>query len=298
MKFGEHYAKAKATRPVISYEVFPPKDEPATQKLFERVLPRLVDLGPDFMTVTYGALGTTQDRTLEIASRLKRVYGIETASHLTCVGSTPERIDAVLEQLRNAGINTVVAVRGEPPAGEEKFVPPEGGFSYANELIEHLRERGADFGVAVAGYPERHIEAPDDATDLANLKRKVDAGADIVITQLFYDNDDYFQFVDRARKIGITVPIVAGLLPIQSLRQIKRITSLCGSKMPARLEKRLSDVQDDPDAVKEVGVEWAIGQCEELFTKGVDGIHFYVLNRAKHMERITEALKAFGLQGA
>ena len=291
MRFPDFYASRP--RPVISFEIFPPKTDKAMEQL-DRVVPRLVALRPDFMTVTYGALGTTQERTLGIATRLRNDFKIETASHLTCVGASADKIDAILEQLRAANIENIVALRGDPPEGQDEFVAADSSFSHANDLVTHIRQHQHKFGVAVAGYPEKHIEAPELDTDLRHLKGKVDAGADVVVTQLFYDNEGFYRFVDRAREIGIEVPIVAGLLPIQSFTQIKRITALCGSKIPAKLDKALSDVADDADAVKDVGVRWAIDQLNDLLDRGVDGIHFYVLNRSRHMERIFEAVPALG----
>ncbi len=286
MRFAEFFDGA--TRPVVSFEVFPPKSEKAEAQLRD-VLPRLIALAPDYMTVTYGAFGSTQEKTLDIAAGIKSDFGIETASHLTCVGSTREEIDGILDRLRQGGIENIVALRGDPPQGEEKFVAVEGGYQHASQLVTHIHERG-DFGVAVAGYPEKHIEAPDFDSDLRFLKAKVDCGADIVITQLFYDNSDYFNFVDKAQALGIDVPIVAGLLPIQSFGQIQRIAQLCGARIPAPLEQQLIAAGDDAARVRQIGVEWASIQVRDLIDRGVPGIHFYVLNRALHMERIFDAV--------
>ena len=290
MRFADYFSNRR--RPVISFEVFPPKTPKAMEQL-NAALPRLVALRPSYMTVTYGAFGTTQERTLEIAARIRREHSLETASHLTCVGATRAQIDAILARLESSGIENIVALRGDPPLGEERFVPPEGGFAHASELVAHIRERGG-FGLAVAGYPEKHLEAPDLDTDLGFLERKVAAGADVVITQLFYDNRDYFAFVEKARSLGITVPIVPGLLSIQSYQQIVRITSMCGSKIPAALRERLEAAGEDVAKVREVGVEWTVDQCRELLGAGVPGIHFYVLNRPAPMEAIVHALTASG----
>ncbi len=286
MKFAEYFGARSG--PVISFEVFPPKTDKGMAQL-GRVLPRLIALEPTYMTVTYGAFGTNQDRTLEIAASIKAEHGMETASHLTCVGHSREEIDVILERLRGSGIENIVALRGDPPQGEESFVAPEGGFKHADELVKHIRGQH-DFGLAVAGYPEKHVEAVDFETDLRHLKGKVDAGGDIVITQLFYDNADYYHFVDRARAAGVTVPIVPGLLPIQSFGQIKRIASLCGAKIPLALRDELAAVEEDAEKVKEVGVRWAVEQCRDLLARDAPGLHFYVLNRARHMERIFEAV--------
>src|SRR6516225_7213215 len=208
MRFPEFYTGS--TGPHISFEVFPPKTDAAMDSL-RRVLPELIDLGPSYMTVTYGALGSTRERTLEIAALLKREYGMETACHLTCVGSSRADLDRILDDIRQAGIENIVALRGDPPRGETAFVPPPDGYSHANELVAHIRRHHGDgkigFGLAVAGYPEKHVESPDSATDLRHFKNKVDAGADIVITQLFYDNADFYSFVAAARERGVTKPI-------------------------------------------------------------------------------------------
>jgi methylenetetrahydrofolate reductase (NADPH) len=294
MRFAEYFSRA--LRPVISFEVFPPKSDAAMDNL-RRVLPELIDLGPAYMTVTYGALGSTRERTLEIAALIRREFGHESACHLTCVGSSRMELDRILREVHAAGIENIVALRGDPPKGEASFKPPPDGYTYANELVAHIRnfERASNyairFGIAVAGYPEKHIEAPDSATDLANLKRKVDAGADIVITQLFYDNADYFRFVASARAIGITQPIVPGLLPILSVKQIRRITSLCGSTIPPSLHTQLESAGDDDTAAESVGVRQCVNQAKELIERGVPGVHFYVLNKSSHMRRIMDELR-------
>ncbi len=290
MRFDQFLANRAG--PVISFEVFPPKTDQAMHNL-RVVLPQLIELGPSYMTVTYGALGSTRERTLEIASLIKRDFGMECACHLTCVGSSRADIDRIVRDIRRAGIENIVALRGDPPKGEAGFVPPTDGFAHANELVAHIRavesrDGHGRVGVAVAGYPEKHIEARDMATDLANLRRKVDAGADVVITQLFYDNADFFRFVDAARAAGIAQPIVPGLLPIQSVRQIRRITELCGAKIPPALEDELAAAGDDDAAAEEIGVRQCVAQARELIAGGAPGIHFYVLNKARPMQRIME----------
>jgi methylenetetrahydrofolate reductase (NADPH) len=281
-----------------------------------RVLPELIELRPTFMTVTYGALGSTRERTLEIATMIRRDFGWESACHLTCVGSSRADLDRILHDIRRAGIENIVALRGDPPKGEASFVPPPDGYSHANELVAHIRrweqqtrvEDGltthsrragtpkhsplTGFGIAVAGYPEKHIEAPDAVTDLTNLKRKVDAGADVVITQLFYDNADFFRFVESARAAGITQPIVPGLLPILSVKQIRRITSMCGSKISPALLDELESAGDDDAVAEAVGIRQCVAQATELLQRGVPGIHFYVLNKSSHMRQIMQQLRA------
>ena len=292
MIFSEFYKDGG--KPVISFEVFPPKTDAAMENL-QQVLPELISLRPDFMTVTYGALGSTQARTLEIASLLQNQFNLSTACHLTCVGASRAELDSILDQIHDSGIRNIVALRGDPPKGETTFVPPKDGLAHANELVAHIRSREktgriGPMGVAVAGYPEKHIEAPDLQTDLRNLKRKVDAGANCVISQLFYDNRHYFDFVKAARDLGVTVPIVPGLLPILSAKQVMRITSMCGSCLPADLQRDLEIVGDDPLKSEEIGVRRCIAQATELIEKGVPGIHFYVLNKSSHMMRIMDKI--------
>jgi methylenetetrahydrofolate reductase (NADPH) len=294
MRFAQYFSSP--IRPIISFEVFPPKTDAAMENL-RRVLPELIDLGPTYMTVTYGALGSTRERTLEIAALIKRDFGHDVACHLTCVGSSRAELDRILHDIRGAGIENIVALRGDPPKGEASFTPPPDGYAHANELVAHIRrfDRASQsndaFGIAVAGYPEKHIESADVATDLANLKRKVDCGADIVITQLFYDNADFFQFVDAARALGITQPIVPGLLPILSVKQIRRITALCGSRIPPRLHAELESACNDDEAAEAIGIRQCVNQARELIQRGVPGIHFYVLNKSSHMRRIMGDLR-------
>ena len=289
------YLNNKDKKPIISFEIFPPKTDRGMDNL-KNELSQLVTLEPDFITVTYGAMGTTRDKTLDIASLIKNHFGIESACHLTCVGATKTELDTMLQKIYDAGVRNIVALRGDPPEGEETFIQSEDGYSYGNELVEHIRNfelRTAInnyFGIAVAGYPEKHVEAPELGTDLANLKRKVEAGADVIITQLFFNNDFYFDFVKRVRDIGITVPIVPGIMPILSAKQIQRITSMCGSTIPEVLRERLDAAGDDDDKARDIGIEQCIKQSKELLARGVPGIHFYVLNKAGHMIRIMEAL--------
>lgn len=282
------------SKAVISFEVFPPKTDAALQNLHE-IMPELVSLRPDFMTVTYGALGSTRDRTLEIASSIQNRYKVPTACHLTCVGSSRADLDGILDQIQAMGIRNIVALRGDPPKGETTFVPPPDGYGNANQLVAHIRSleksgKIGPVGIAVAGYPEKHVEAPDLATDLRNLKRKVDAGADCVVTQLFYDNRHYFAFVKAAREIGISVPIIPGLLPVLSGKQVLRITSMCGSCLPPDLQRELEVAGDDAARSEEIGVRRCIAQATELIERGAPGIHFYVLNKSSHMVKIMDKL--------
>ncbi|MCI0333364.1 MAG: methylenetetrahydrofolate reductase [NAD(P)H] [Planctomycetes bacterium] len=264
----------------LSFELFPPKSPQGVTNLFQHV-GRLVDFRPSFITCTYGAGGSTQELTLEIVARVHREFQLPVATHLTCVGRTVGQLREYLQTARASNVQNVVALRGDPPRGDTVFRPVEGGFRYANELVALIRGEFPDFGIAVAGYPETHQEAPSPEADLANLKRKADAGADVIITQLFYNNDDFFRFRERCQALGIRQPIVPGLLPVTNLAQIQRITSLCGAKLPADFVERLQAAGDDADAQFTVGVEFATRQTQALIDEGVPGIHFYVLNRSE-----------------
>jgi methylenetetrahydrofolate reductase (NADPH) len=291
MRFPEYFQNPE--KPVISFELFPPKTDVGMRTICQNLLPNLAKHNPSYMTVTYGAMGSTQSKTLEIASLVKNEFGIESACHLTCVGSSQTDIDNTLSQIRDAGIHNIVALRGDPPKGSDTFIAPKDGFAYANELVSHIRAtepKDAPFGLAVAGYPEKHIEASSLDLDIQNLKRKVDAGGDIIITQLFYNNNDYFNFVKKIREAGIQAPVVAGLMPILSANQIQRITSMCGSAIPPDLEAKLNTAIDDDDKAMVIGIDQCIAQATELLQKGAPGIHFYVLNKHTHMAEIMSAL--------
>ena len=288
MRFLDYFSGDK---PVISFEIYPPQTPRGMRALKTRVVPNLLKLNPSYMTVTYGAGGSTRAKTLEIASLIQNQFGLTAACHLTCVGSSRTDIDGILQAIRATGIRNIVALRGDPPRGEDAFVPPRDGFAHGNELVAHIRSiepKEDAFGLAVAGYPEKHLEAPDFETDIANLKRKVESGGDIVITQLFYTNDHFFRFVDRVRAANITAPIVPGLMPILSAGQIQRIASLCGAEIPAALQDQLNRATED--AAVQVGIDQCIAQATELLGQGAPGIHFYVLNRSTHMRPIIKAL--------
>ncbi len=263
---------------VLSFELFPPKTDEAVVELMKTVEELNVHQ-PDFFTCTYGAGGSTRDRTLSIAANVRRVHGRPVASHLTCVGSTKEQLRAYLQSAREQQIDYIVALRGDPPKGELAFKAVEGGLRYANELVALIREEFPEFGIAVAGYPEVHQEASDADFDLSNLVRKVDAGADVVVTQLFYDNDDFFRFRDRCVAAGVKIPIVPGLLPALSLSQVQRIATMCKSKLPQTFVSML-EKKNDPDWQFQVGVDHARQQTQGLLDAGVPGIHFYVLNKS------------------
>jgi methylenetetrahydrofolate reductase (NADPH) len=256
-----------------------------------RTIAKLRDLAPSFVSVTYGAGGSTREKTIDIVTSIKRDHGIEAMAHLTCVGHDRDEIAAILDRLVRCGVDNVLPLRGDPPQGEPIFVRPENGFGYASELVGFIRERGHDFCLAGAGYPEGHQECRDLARDIEHLRQKVAAGVDFVITQLFYDNADFFAFVDRARRAGITVPLVPGIMPITNVAQIERIARLCGARIPAALRDRLHAAESDEAAVQAIGIEYATQQCRELLQGGAPGIHFYTLNQSPATAAILAELR-------
>lgn len=281
-------------RPSFSFEFFPPKSDEAVAQL-ERTISELSELDPSFVTVTYGAGGTTREKTIDIVSRIKRETGIEAMAHLTCVGSTRDELREVLDRLVDGGIENILALRGDPPKGETSFTAVEGGFSYAWELVRFIREQYADrLSIGGAGYPEKHVECANPAVDLARLKHKVDQGLDFITTQLFFDNRVYFEFVERARSIGITVPIVPGIMPITNASQVERFTVSCGATLPFKLAAELDRRRNDQRSVQQLGVAHATAQCIELLMGGAPGIHFYTLNRSTASAEIFAQLKASG----
>jgi methylenetetrahydrofolate reductase (NADPH) len=276
---------------VFSFEFFPPKTEAGVTNL-ERTIRELSDLHPAFVSVTYGAGGSTREKTIDIVQWIQREAHIPAMAHLTCVGATQSEIGTVLDRLTAAGIENIMALRGDPPAGETQFVKTEGGFAYANDLIAFIRSRhGSRVTVGGACYPEGHVECRDLDRDIANLKRKVEAGLDFVVTQLFLDNKVYFDFVARARDAGITVPIVPGIMPIRTLAGIERMTKLGGASIPPTLHAELDRCRDDETAVAALGVAHATAQCVELLHGGAPGIHFYTLNQSPATRVILTALK-------
>ena len=286
MNFKDFYQNKK---PRYSFEIFPAKDDKGTESLLQ-ALRELSIFDPAYISVTYGAMGSTQDLTRNLVLRISKELKLKTAFHFTCVGSTRESIKSYVEGLKKEGIDLIVALRGDPPAGATSFQKVENGFGYANELVAYLKELGG-FSMAVAGYPEKHIEAPSLDVDLENLKRKVDAGADAIITQLFFDNQDYFNFEKHCRKIGITIPIIPGIMPIVNGKQIEKITKMCGAKIPTTLQQKLSAHQDNPEAVLQIGIDHAASQCRELLKTGAVGIHFYTLNKAHSCRRVIESIQ-------
>lgn len=283
--------------PSISFEFFPPKSDEAAAQL-ERTIADLGALRPGFVSVTWGAGGSTREKTIEIVSRIRDGGGIEAMAHLTCVGATRDELGSVLQRLKNAGIRNVLALRGDPPKGQTSFTAVDGGFRYACDLTSFIREaHGPDLCVGGAAYPEKHVECGNPAVDLNNLKRKVDAGLDFLITQLFFDNRHYWDFVERARSVGIRVPIIAGIMPITNAAQIERFTIACGATLPFKLAAELDRRRSDPQAVMQLGVAHATSQCIDLLTGGAPGIHFYTLNRSHATRDIFTALKSIGLAG-
>ncbi len=277
-------------RPVFSFEFFPPKTDEGRRTL-EGTLETLKDDSPDYVSVTYGAGGTTRNRTVEITKSIKQELGIEAMAHLSCVGEPADRIVDILSEIEAAGIENVLALRGDPPRGETEWQPHPGGLSYSIDLIRLIRER-FDFCVGAACFPEIHPDAPDRASDLGYARDKADAGAGFLITQLFFDNDSYFAYVEEARAAGIEVPIIPGIMPITNYGQIKRFTEMCGATIPADLTAQLDGRADDPEAVAELGVAYATLQCSDLLARGAPGIHFYTLNRSPATRAILAALRA------
>ena len=276
--------------PVFSFEFFPPKTDEGMENLW-RAATELARDEPAFVSVTYGAGGSTRERTIDVVKRLKTELGLEAMAHFTCVGATVPELRGVLDQMRDAGIENVLALRGDPPKGQEEWRATPGGLSYSTELIE-LIASSYDFSVGAAAFPEVHPQAADADSDIRFLKKKVDAGARFLITQLFFDNELYFDFVERARAAGIDVPIVPGIMPVTNFGQIKRFTEMCGATLPAHFECELAARQDDPDAVRDLGVAYATLQCSELLARGAPGIHFYVLNRAPVARSVLAALRS------
>jgi methylenetetrahydrofolate reductase (NADPH) len=282
-----------ADRPVFSFEFFPPKTPEGEQNLRE-ALKSLRDLEPDYVSVTYGAAGSTdqKQKTIDIVASIKRDYGMEAMAHFTCVNATVDELRATLDRMRDEGLDNVLALRGDPPPGQTEWTATEGGLSYSRELIEMIRS-DYEFAIGAACFPETHIHATSPEDDLRYLKEKVDAGARFLITQLFFDNAYYWDFVRRAGEIGVDVPIIPGIMPITNAGQIKRMTELCGSALPPRLVAELDARSDDPEAVAEFGVAYATLQCADLLEHGAPGIHFYTLNRSPATRAILSALKVF-----
>jgi methylenetetrahydrofolate reductase (NADPH) len=275
-------------QPVFSFEFFPPKNDEGFTQLYN-TMENLRARNPGYVSVTYGAGGSTRSKTLELVSRLKHKLGIESMAHLTCVGHSADEIRGILDILRDDKIDNILALRGDPPQGETAFVKTENGFGFANELVEFIK-KDYSFCIGVAGYPEGHTECPDKIRDLENLKRKVNAGADFIVTQLFFDNEHYFNFLQAAESIGIKIPIIPGIMPIINFKQIKRFTEMCGATIPKALFAQLEKHQEDADAIKKIGMEHSLSQCQELLSNGAPGIHFYTMNRSNATVAILDGL--------
>jgi methylenetetrahydrofolate reductase (NADPH) len=285
MRFSEIYNQSK---PILSFEFFPPKKEENLQQTFQMIA-ELNELSPDFMTVTYGAGGGTRSLTRQMVSYIHNDLQVSAVAHLTCIGHNREELDQVLEKLKSAGIDKILALRGDAPLGNNETNSNQQAFCNARELTEYITKRG-DFSVAVAGYPETHRDSQSPEADIEYLKEKVSAGAEIIITQLFFDSDFYFRFLEKTKKAGINIPIVPGIMPIANISQIKRFTEMCGASIPKQLQKNLSDLENQPDQVLQFGIDYATEQCKKLLNGGAPGLHIYTLNRCAQTKPIIENL--------
>jgi methylenetetrahydrofolate reductase (NADPH) len=279
-------------RPAFSFEFYPPKTPEGEHNLFA-ALEALRPLDPDFVSVTYGAGGSQgqKQKTIDLVARIKAEFGLEAMAHFTCVNATVDELRENLDKMRAAGVENVLALRGDPPPGESMWTATEGGLTYSQELIDLIRSE-YDFAIGAAAFPETHIHAVGPEEDLGYTKAKVDAGAGFLITQLFFDNAYYFDFVRRARDIGIEVPIIPGIMPITNARQIKKMTEMCGSDIPSRVLREIEARAEDPTAAHDFGVAYATLQCADLLRRGAPGIHFYTLNRSPATRAILSALRA------
>jgi len=278
-------------RPLRSLEFFPPKDDAGVAALRDTAA-TLARIQPDFVSVTYGAGGSTRERTAQVSEILRHDCRFTVMPHLTCVGHSRAELDTMADRIYASGFRNIMTLRGDPPKGQTVFTAPADGLGHASELVALLKTRHPDFCLGVGGYPEKHPEAPSAEVDLAHLKRKVEAGAAFVTTQLFFDNDVYYRFVDRCRAAGIAVPIVPGLMPVLSLKQVQRFTQLCGAVLPARLITRLEAAADDTEVVEAVGIDWALTQIRDLLAHGAPGYHLYILNRARAALTLAAGLAA------
>jgi methylenetetrahydrofolate reductase (NADPH) len=286
MRIAELYARGE---PVFSFEFFPPKTDAGYRSLY-RTIGELKRLGPGFVSVTCGAAGSTRRKTADLVVRIQRELGLTAMAHVVCTGTTIAELEESLGEMQEAGIQNVLALRGDPPRDQPDWRPVPGGFRHANELAAFLRG-SFDFCIGGACYPEKHPEAPSLEVDLANLARKVEGGAEFLITQLFFHDEDYWSFVDRARAHGIEVPIVPGVMPVVSLANLRRMATLSpGTRIPEALDRALEEAGDDDERALEAGVAWATRQCRELLERGAPGIHFYTLNRSPATRRVHEAL--------
>ena len=272
-------AKAAAGKPVISFEVFPPKTDEGDRNLLDRTIPALMQAKPDYCSVTYGAGGSTREKTLRIVDSIQQQHGLTAVAHLTCVNANRQQVGELLSQIRALGVKNVLALRGDPPGGGE-FKATPGGFEYSSELVRYIREENG-LCIGVAAFPEGHIACKEGKhADWRHLKEKIEAGADFAITQLFFDNADYYEFRDHmTREHGVKIPLVPGIVPILSASQIRKFTAMCGARIPERLTQRLEELLEDDVAAAAFGIEYATAQCEDLLRNGAPGIHFYSLNK-------------------
>ncbi len=289
MKISEYYKNQKKT---VSFEFFPPKTPEGEAKLFKTVC-ELKRLSPSFVSVTYGAMGNTQINTLRIVSEIKNKIGLDVAAHLTCVAHNKNEISAILKKLRENNIENIVALRGDAPNDDVAYRSKKDGFHHASELIEFIRNAdgiGKEFAIAAAGYPEGHLECRDKQKDLEYLKQKVDAGANVVLTQLFFNNNHYFDFVARARRIGIDVPIVPGIMPVVRAEQLEKFSQMCGVEIPDKMRATVLRFANDEKSTMQFGIEYATLQCEGLLSGGAPGLHFYTLNQSLSTREIYKNL--------
>ena len=297
MKISDIYGKG---RPIFSFEFFPPKSDQAAADLYEAVAELKDRYRPDFISVTYGAGGSTRDRGVSVAKRIHAELDLNVLAHLTCTDHSVAELDRVVDEIVAAGVENILALRGDAPVGGGEFVPHPEGFSHATDLLQHLRGRpdiGANLGLGGACYPENHPESPDRAEDMKWTLAKQEAGAEFLVSQLFFDNDDYFASIERCRAAGLTIPIVPGIMPITSVSQVERFTKMCGAKIPAELMARLDKRRDQPGRVMAIGIEWAIDQCVDLLDRGAPGIHFYTLNKSEATRTILAGIHA-GMRSA
>lgn len=279
------------SNPLFSVEFFPPKSDEAAQQLLETAK-QIQTYNPDFVSITYGAGGSTRNRTLDYANKLQEDYEYKVMPHLTCVGHSRGELKQIINEFKSLDIRQIMALRGDPPKNQTAFKPHPDGLSYANQLVELIKEVYPECKIGVAGYPEKHPEAPSLEADLDNLKKKVDAGANFITTQLFFDNTVYFDFVKKCRDIGITIPILPGLMTVTSHKQMIRFCKMCNTSIPDELNQQLNDANEDENAVQTIGIEWSYKQIRELLKEGAPGVHLYILNRASSAISLMDKLKA------
>lgn len=292
-KISEIFIQKAGKEPVFSFEFFPPKNEEGEKRLYHTI-DDLKKLNPEYVSVTYGAGGSTREKTLEWVTEIQNHHDMTTMAHFTCVGASKSEVSESLQRFYDAGIRNIMALRGDPPRGETEFKPVADGFPYASDLIEFIKGHRLDFSIGAAAYPEVHMEAESPEKDLEYLKKKEDSGADFFITQLFFDNSLYFEFLEKTKKIGIQKPIIPGIMPITNLKQIDKFTQMAGTKIPDSLVKSLHSHEDDPAKVLELSMDYTVQQIEELLAHGAPGIHFYTLNQSRAAMEILERLQVSG----